>query len=138
MAGGPKKVTQPVQVDIGQALALGLNTERPKMQHGKLYHLSRIVVVPFGTNILGLSELLASIGLFISVIRLFPSPSKIVGTMMLLGGILAIMAFDMWWRMGQLEVRRWERLFSLFTGGCFIFLPIWLLFPFLRSRPQWL
>jgi len=93
-----------------------------------LRHLHRIVAVPFGTNILGLPDIFASIG-FIWLIGVLPSSLMIVRVIGLLAGVAALMVFDLWWRLRQPESSRWLRLFSLFTGGCFFFVPIWLLFP---------
>src|SRR3954466_14616432 len=85
-------------------------------------HLTRIVGDPVGVNLLGLLELFASIAILSSV-SFVP---KAVGLLMLCLGPPAVAAFDLWWRIRQPERSWWARLFSPFTGGCFIYLPIWL------------
>jgi hypothetical protein len=49
------------------------------------------------------------------------------------GGTGLVTIFDLAWRCGEVEPALWRRLISPFTGGCFLFIPIWVwaLPPFL-------
>jgi hypothetical protein len=86
-------------------------------------HLTRIVHVPIGVNILGLLELFALIETFFAANFV----SGALSALPLCLGFAAIVGVDLWWRIRQPEQSRWTRLFSPFTGGCFIYIPIWLL-----------
>ena len=85
-------------------------------------HLTRIVGDPVGVNLLGLLELFASVAIQSSA----SFAPKALALLALCLGLPAIAAFDLWWRIRQPERSRWTRLFSPFTGGCFIYFPIWL------------
>jgi hypothetical protein len=87
-------------------------------------HLSRIVVVPAGTNLLGLLEMFA----FIGTLSLTNYVPRIAAFALLPVAFFGTVGLDLWWRIGQPERSVWVRLFSLFTGGCLAFLPIWLSF----------
>jgi hypothetical protein len=99
-----------------------LNTLATRLK--KMRHLSRIVGVPIGTNLLGLLEIFAFIGVS-SILNYIP---RVAGIVLLPAGFFGIVGLDLWWRIGQPERSVWVRLFSLFTGGCFAFLPMWLIF----------
>ena len=92
-------------------------------------HLTRIVSVPFGVNILGLLEIFALVGALFGMIVVSDYISQSLRLATLVCAAAAIVAFDLWWRRGQPETTWWARLFSPFAGGCFVFVPIWLLFP---------
>jgi hypothetical protein len=103
-----------------------------RLQELLMRHLSRIVATPFGVNILGLLELFALIGSLAGTIALanyIPQSLRWLLLGCLAGPVVAIVVFDLWWRHRQPETTRWGRLFSPFAGGCFFFLPIWLLLP---------
>lgn len=87
-------------------------------------HLTRIVAFPFGFNILGLLEFFAWLGIPWGM----SSDSLLVGLPMalMLLVMVAIAAFDLWRRCGQPELGTWRNWFSLDTGGCFLFFPVWL------------
>ena len=90
-------------------------------------HLTRIVGVPFGVNILGLLEFFALIGI-LSLPSFVNSIPGIIGGLILCLGFAGIIAFDLWWR-SRLPNLSWRaRLLSPYEGGCFVFVPIWLLF----------
>jgi xanthine/uracil permease len=96
-------------------------------------HLHRIVAVPIGTNIMGLLDILVSIGILWGIIYcssfslgMFIKAIVIIGSCI---GTIGIIAFDLWFRNRQPESKLWIRLLSPFTGGCFLYVPIWLLFP---------
>lgn len=88
-------------------------------------HLTRIVGVPLGVNILGLLELFAWIGSMVGIGSLSGIVHPAVGICGMVGGFIGIAAFDIWWRARQPEQSLWKRLYSPFTGGCFAFLPVW-------------
>jgi hypothetical protein len=90
-------------------------------------HLSRIVALPFGVNIIGLMEVFAVIGIQFGAIALSDQISAFLGRVVGAFGLGAVMVFDLWLRSRQPEGTRWRRLFSPFAGGCFVFVPIWLL-----------
>jgi hypothetical protein len=92
-------------------------------------HLTRIVGVPIGVNLLGLLELFAFIGVLFGMIALTNYVHAVILLALLVGSVIGIIVFDLWWRRGQPEVTWWGRLFSPFAGGCFFYVPIWLLFP---------
>ena len=94
---------------------------------GLMQHLTRIVKLP-GVNILGLLEFAAFVGLLVGAIELGETAAR---PLLLAGmgiGIVGIVVFDMWWRVRQPEPSVLQRLLSPFTGGCFILVPMWLLF----------
>ena len=86
-------------------------------------HLTRIVGDPIGVNILGLLELFALVAIFFAANFV----SGALSVLALCLGFAAIVSFDLWWRIRQSERSRWAQLFSPFTGGCFIYFPIWLI-----------
>jgi hypothetical protein len=88
-------------------------------------HLTRIVAVPFGFNILGLLEFFAWIG--IPAVMTNDSLPEWLPLALMCVVMIAIVAFDLWWRPGQPESGTWGNWFSPYTGGCFFFLPGWLL-----------
>ncbi len=97
-----------------------------------MQHLTRIVVFPFGMNILGLLELLAVLAWLTFIISEFDMPS-LFGGMVLLSGILSVIVFDFGWRLRQPEPSRSTRLFSPYEGGCIVYIPIWLLLPLIPA-----
>lgn len=94
-------------------------------------HLHRIVGARFGANILGLLELFAFFGIMTAEITYVAPYSRVMLGVMFLANFVGIIGFDLWWRLRQPEPSRWARLFSPFTGGCFVFAPIWLLLSLL-------
>ncbi len=92
-------------------------------------HLTRIVGVPFGVNILGLLEIFAFVGTIFGATAASDHVPRFLGLAALVGAPGLIVAFDLWWRHRQPEATKLARLFSPFAGGCFAFVPIWLLFP---------
>ena len=80
-------------------------------------YLTRVVVIPFGANILGLLEVFAVFGVM-------AFPESLRGVVFLTLSVV-LMAFDVWCRSHQPEVTLWGRLLSPFSGGCFFFVPIW-------------
>jgi len=93
-------------------------------------HLTGIVAVKAGANILGLLELFAFVGGMFGGIELSEHTSRIIGRVFLGVAVAAIIAFDLFWRSRQREFGSWWRLFSPFAGGCFVFVPVWLWFLF--------
>jgi hypothetical protein len=93
----------------------------------KMRYLHRIVGVPLGVNILGLLELFTVIGVVTGTGVYISSFSRGLAGLLMFLGVTAITALDLWWRLQQPELGRWTRLFSPFTGGCFVYVPIWLL-----------
>ena len=87
-------------------------------------HLTRIVGYPLGVNILGLLEFFAWIGSFMVMTN--DSLSLLLARPLILLIMVAIAAFDLWWRNGQPEAETRGTWFSPYTGGCFMFLPVWL------------
>lgn len=94
----------------------------------RMRHLTRIVGEPYGVNILGLLEIFAMIGLLTSIGLLGDNFPRLLNLCVILIGFFGTVSFDVWWRIQQPEAPRWQRLLSPYTGGCFIFVPIWLLF----------
>jgi hypothetical protein len=91
-------------------------------------HLSRIVGDPYGVNILGLVEMFSFVGILAGTSAIDNQIPRILGALVLSMGFVAPTVFDLWWRIRQPERSVWVRLFSPFTGGCFIYIPIWLVF----------
>jgi hypothetical protein len=93
----------------------------------EMRHLHRIVGARYGANILGLLEILAFFAVFTAGCTYVGPYSRALMGVLFLSNFAGIIGFDLWWRHRQPEASRWTRLFSPFTGGCFIFAPIWLL-----------
>ena len=87
-------------------------------------HLTRIVGFPLGVNILGLLEFFAWIGS--PMVMINDSLPVFMPPLLMLIIMVAIAAFDLWWRSGQPEAGTRGNWFSPYTGGCFVYLPIWL------------
>lgn len=90
-------------------------------------HLTRIVEPP-GVNILGLLEILALVGMLGMAASVETLP-KALTAMLFFSGVLRVMGFDVWWRLGQPGLNRWERLLSPYCGGCCRLAPVWLVPP---------
>ncbi len=92
-------------------------------------YATRIVVIPPGTNLLGLLEIFAFVGVLF-VPSLLPGDLAVSVSAVLFPVVLgAIAVQDVWWRLTDPDPMGWMRLISPFTGGCFLFLPLWILFP---------
>jgi hypothetical protein len=94
-------------------------------------HLTRIVGVPFGVNILGLLELFALLGSVVGfgILAANISLPPAIGGPGMAAIFAGIVGFDIWWRTNQPEESLTTRLLSPYTGGCFGFAPIWLVIP---------
>jgi hypothetical protein len=87
-------------------------------------HLTRVVRSPHGINILGGLEVIAGFGIFAAAISIeWPVRWASVATLAAAAGLIA--AFDFAWRYREVEPKSWRRLISPFTGGCFLFIPLW-------------
>jgi hypothetical protein len=128
MAVRPSLFVGLLMAGLGVSEVLRVSWPRWKWR-GFMRRLHRVVVVPFGTNILGLLEFFAIIGVFIATITLLSPISRVLANAVLLVAVLGIIVLDLVWRSRQPESSRWSLLFSPFAGGCFLFVPIWLLFP---------
>jgi hypothetical protein len=91
-------------------------------------HLSRIVGDPFGVNILGLVEMFFFIGILGGASAIDDQIPRFLSLLALCMALIGPIVFDLWWRIRQPERSVWVRLFSPFTGGCFIYVPVWLIF----------
>jgi len=92
-------------------------------------YLTRIVHC--GMNLLGLLEMFALTGALVGVTAFLDDIPQSLRLLPLVLASGVIVAFDIWWRRRQLDFGRRARLFSPFAGGCFVYLPIWLLFQVL-------
>jgi hypothetical protein len=81
---------------------------------------------------LGALEVLAAFGAFAAAICIaWPVPWASAATVA--GGTGLVAVFDLAWRCREVEPASWRRFISPFTGGCFLFIPVWVwaLPPFL-------
>src|SRR5262249_40472144 len=98
----------------------------------KMTHLTRVVGVPSGINMLGGLEVLAVFGALAAAVSIdwrVRWASAATGA----AGPGLCPVFVLGWRCGEVERASWRRLISPFTGGCFLFIPVWVwaLPPFL-------
>lgn len=91
--------------------------------------LTGIVVVFFGSNVLGLLEFLLTFGLFIACENYINPFSARLSKMAILGSMASIIGFDFQWRYREKHPPGKWRFFSPFSGGSVLYLPIWLFFP---------
>jgi hypothetical protein len=81
-----------------------------------------------GANILGLLELLAAVGVWAGLMAV-DGPMRWASGAVLSVGALLIATFDLGWRYGESHPTSWRRFISPYTGGCFFYIPVWLLLP---------
>jgi hypothetical protein len=89
-------------------------------------HLTRVVAVPQGINVLGGLEVIAAFGVLAAAMTKvdWPFPWASAGTFATASGLLAV--FDFAWRYREVEPSTWRRLILPHTGGCFLFVPVWI------------
>jgi hypothetical protein len=89
-------------------------------------HLTRVVAVPQGINILGGLEFIAAFGVCAAAITKLDWPFRwdSAATFATASGLLAL--FDFAWRYREVEPASYRRLILPHTGGCFLFIPIWI------------
>jgi hypothetical protein len=88
--------------------------------------LTRVVGLWSGCNLLGILEALALPGLFIAALEYVEPRSSRAAKSIILAGVFALMAIDLWWRNGVESPRTRWRFFSPFSGGCLMYVPFWM------------
>jgi hypothetical protein len=87
-------------------------------------HLTRVVAAPQGINLLGGLEVIAAFGALALAMSVdWPTPWAGAAVVATAAGLITV--FDFAWRLLQVEPASWRRLISPFTGGCFLFVPLW-------------
>jgi hypothetical protein len=89
-------------------------------------HLTRVVAVPQGINILGGLEVIAAFGVFAAAITKVDWPFQWASAATFASASGLISVFDFAWRYREVEPASSRRLFLPHTGGCFLFIPIWI------------
>ena len=87
-------------------------------------HLTRAVAAPQGINILGGLEVIAASFAAAVSKATWPFHWASATTGAVAAALIAI--FDFAWRSRETEPASSRRLFSPFTGGCFLFVPLWI------------